>query len=56
MSIAVEPEASVSLGVRQLPGESSQDHAHEDHGDGPYVGQPRIVVIPAEDLGRKIWI
>ena len=56
MSVDVKLVRHVCLHVGNLPRETSEDHAHEDDGHGPDVGQSRVVVLLLQDFRRKIRV
>ena len=50
------PEAGVGLGVRDSPGEATQDHAHEDDGYAPHIGLPRVVGLICQHFRGEVWV
>ncbi len=44
------PETRVGLGIRDLPRETTEDHAHEDDGDTPYISLARIIVFLGDNF------
>lgn len=56
MRVDVEPVRHVRLEVGNLPWESAENHAHEDDGDRPHVGQSGIILVLLQDLWGEVWI
>lgn len=45
-------KTGVGLGIRDLPWETTEDHAHEDDGNTPYVSLARVIVFLGDDFRR----
>lgn len=56
MGVYIESERHVRLVIGDLPRESTENHAHEDDGARPDIGQSWIVLALAENLRRQIRI
>lgn len=56
MSVYIEPKRHIRLVIRDLPRESTENHAHEDDGARPDIGQSRVILALVENLGRQIRI
>lgn len=56
MRVAIQPKARIRLGVRQLPRESPERHAHENHGDRPHICQSRVVILFTQHFGGEVRI
>ena len=46
----------VGLWVRDLPRESTQDHAEENHGNAPYIRPTWVIRVRADDLWCEVRI
>ena len=50
------PETGVGLGIRDLPRETTEDHAHKNDGNAPYVSLARVIVFLSNDFRRQIRV
>jgi len=50
------PETGVRLGIRDLPRETAEDHAHEDDGNTPNVSLTWVIVFLREDFWGQIRV
>lgn len=56
VGIDIKSVRHVGLVVGDLPRESTEDHAHENDGDGPHICQARIVGILVQYFGREVRV
>jgi hypothetical protein len=50
------PETGVSLGIRDLPRETTENHAHKNDGNAPYISLARVIVFLGNDFRRQIRV
>lgn len=56
MSMYKSSEAGVCLGIRDLPWEAPEDHAHENDCHTPDIGLSGVIGVVVEDFGGKIRV
>ena len=58
LGVGVDKTSIVDIGlwVRDLPRESTQDHAEENHRNAPYIRPAWVIRLRAEHLWGEVWI